>query len=80
MSGSRRTRQECLGGSEDEEDQIQYCVRRSRRNTTFEYRDSSSLTPVQFMEQEVYYARAEEAMDGSLPIAQLICLLLNDFL
>ena len=55
-------------------------VRRSRRNTTFEYRDSSSLTPAQFMEQEVYFARAEEAVHGSLPIAQLICLLLNDFL
>ena len=76
MSGSCRPRQEFLGGCEDEEDQIQYGVRRSRRNTTFEYRDSSSLTPAQFTEQEVYFARAEEAVHGSLPIAQLIFLLL----
>ena len=76
MFRPRRTREEFLGGSGDEDGKIQYGVRRSRRNTTFEYRDSSSLTPAQFMEQEVYYARAEEAMHGSLPIAHLIFLLL----
>ena len=62
MFQSRCPREEFLGGSGDEEDEIQYGVRRSRRNTTFEYRDSSSLTPAQFMEQEVYFDRAEEAV------------------
>ncbi len=36
------------------EDEIKYGIRGSRRGTSWIYRDSSSLTPAQVMEQEVY--------------------------
>ena len=54
---SRRDREELLGGNNiiDEVDDIEFGERRSRRNTSIQYRDSSSLTPLQFMERDVYY-------------------------
>ena len=62
-------------GSEDEGD-IEYGVRRSRRTVSHQYRDSSSLYPSQFMEQEVHYEVAEEALLQSYDLAQTIMLLL----
>jgi len=43
----------------DEEEAIQYGLRRSRRETSWEYRDSSSLSPVQAMELEIFHYIAE---------------------
>jgi hypothetical protein len=77
MSGSRRRNREELGEDSEDEDEIQYGVRRSRRATSFQHRDSSSLSPAQIMEQEVYYESAEEAFLKSLHVAQLLCLLLT---
>ena len=76
MSGSRCRREEVSEDSDDEED-IHYGVRRSRRPTSYQHRDSSSLTPAQRMEQEVYYERAKETFERSLHLAQLVCLLLT---
>ncbi len=44
---------------ENDDDEVQYGYRRSRRRTSYEYRGSSSLTPAQIMEQETYYRYAE---------------------
>ena len=76
MSGSRRDREELGGEDPDDEENVQYGVRRSRRTTSREHRPSSTLTPAQIMEQEVYYESAEEALERSLILAQIIGLLL----
>ena len=61
----------------DDEEEIQYGIRRSRRATSFQYRDSSSISPAQIMEQEVYYEATEGALEEGVFIAQLIILLLG---
>jgi hypothetical protein len=59
--------------SDDEERTVQYGIRQSRRNTSHQYRDSSSLDPSQRMEQEVYYHAAEDSIQHSFQLMQLIC-------
>ena len=54
---------------------VQYGIRRSRRNTSHQYRDSSSLNPGDRMEQEVYYENAEISVEESLIIMHMIVLL-----
>jgi hypothetical protein len=61
--------------SDDEERTVQYGIRQSRRNTSHQYRDSSSLDPSQRMEQEVYYHAAEDSIQHSFQLMQLICTL-----
>ena len=57
-SSSRRRRSRGQVGNEEEvgndEEQIYYGLRRTRRETSWEYRDSSSLSPRQMMEREDY--------------------------
>ena len=48
------------GGNHD--DDIQLGFRRSRRDTSYQYRDSSSLSPAQMMERDVYLEYAEDAL------------------
>lgn len=48
-----------------DEPEIQYGIRRSRRGTSYEYRDSSSLAPAERMEQETYYNAAEISLEWS---------------
>jgi len=48
----RRDRDHFLGGNEDEEEIVQYGIRRTRRATSIGFRGSSSLSPAQIMEQE----------------------------
>ncbi len=55
-------------------EEIEYGLRRSRRNTSWEYRDSSSLSPAQRMEQELYYHVAEDCLDLSISILLKISL------
>ena len=57
------------------EDEIHYGLRHSRRATTFQYRDSSSLTPAQMMEREVYLQCAEDTLLKATRIAHLITIL-----
>lgn len=71
----RRNRSELLDGGGDYVEVIEYGVRRSRRAISNEYRDSSSLTPAQFMEQEVYSASAEDILHRSIAIANIIAIL-----
>ena len=78
MPSSRRPR-EGAEDDQDEDEENEYGVRRSRRATSIANRDSSSLSPAQIMEQEVYYASAEEAISRSLHLAQLLCLLLISY-
>ena len=63
----------------DEDEENQYGIHRSRQDTSIANCDSSSLSPAQIMEQEVYYASAEEAISRSLHLAQLLCLLLISY-
>ena len=58
-----------------EEDDVEYGIRRSRRNTSYHYRDSSSLAPAQIMEQEVHYHYATISLDIAYKIMRIICLL-----
>jgi hypothetical protein len=52
-----------------DEPEIQYGIRRSRRGTSYEYRDSSSLAPAERMEQETYYNAAEVSLERSFLVA-----------
>ena len=74
MSGSRRDRGEAFGDSDDDED-IEYGFRRARRDVSYEHRASSSLRPAQLMEQEVYYAVAEDLLHQSNILAGIVALL-----
>lgn len=74
---SRRDREELLGGNNiiDEVDDIEFGERRSRRNTSIQYRDSSSLTPLQFMERDVYYHYAIMSLLRAIDVATLASIL-----
>ncbi len=56
------------------DDEVQYGYRRSRGQTSYEYRGSSSLTPTQIMEQETYYRYAEVVVQRVSYLLQLIFL------
>ena len=62
MSGCRRRRQDAE--DEDEEEILQFGERRSRREVSWdwEYRDSSSLSPIERMEQAMHYRVAANMM------------------
>ncbi len=60
---------------QDDVDEIEYGIQRTRRNTAWVYCDSSSLTPAQIMEQEVYYQSAEDALYVCIQIIQKISLI-----
>jgi hypothetical protein len=69
-------------GGEDEEDmmkgdEIQYRICPSQCATTYEYRDSSLLSPVQIMYQEVYYNIAEDTMVQCVLLLQMMVTILN---
>jgi hypothetical protein len=64
--------------SGDEAD-IEFGMRRSRRNTNYHHRNSSALYPAQRMEQAVYYDTAEIFSDLSLSFAQIIATLLASY-
>ena len=62
-------------GEDDEE--AQYGFRRSRRDVSYEYLTSSSITPAQFMEREVHFAAAEDALLYSMYLTQILFLLIT---
>ena len=58
-------------------DGIQYGIRQSRRDTSYHYRDSSSLSPVQIMDQELFYSAAEDAMVYCVLLLHIMTIILN---
>ena len=71
----RRVRDEFDDASDDEDERIQYGIRRARREISWEYRDSSSLTPLQMMEQEIYYHTAESMLHQAIYLGHVLALL-----
>ncbi len=59
--------------------EIQYGICRSRWATSFQYQDSSSLSPAQVIEQEVYYQYAKDELERGIYIAHLLVLLLGTY-
>jgi hypothetical protein len=57
------------------EPEIQYGIHRSRRSTSYEYRDSSSLAPAERMEQETYYNAAEISLERSFLVMHVVCVM-----
>ncbi len=64
------------GHKVDDKEEVQYGICQSRHATSYYYRDSSSLSPAQIMEQEVYYQTAEDAIMEYVLLAHLIVLVL----
>jgi hypothetical protein len=62
---------------DDDEEENEYRFRQSRRATSFQYRDSSSLLPAQVMEYEVYYLFAEDALKRGTLMAHLLVVILG---
>lgn len=58
-------------------DGIQYGIRQSRRDTSYHYRDSSSLSPVQMMDQELFYSAAEDTMVYCVLLLHIMTIILN---
>ena len=56
----------------DDEETIEYGEQQTRQATSIQYRDSSSLTPGQIMDQKVICSVAERALKTGLYLAQLI--------
>ena len=71
----RRRRHSDNHNVNDDIDDIEHGIRRTQWNTSWVYRDSSSLTPAQIMEQELYYHAAEDSLFFSLWILQNLALL-----
>ncbi len=46
----------------DDIDDIEHGIRRTRWKTSWVHRDSSSLTPAQILEQELYYHATEDSL------------------
>ncbi len=59
---------------ENGDDEVQYGYRWSRRQTSYEYRGSCSLTLDQIMEQETYYRYAEVVVQQVSYLLQLFLL------
>ena len=72
MSGRRRRRQDAE--DEDEEEILQFWERHSRREVSWdwEYRDSSSLSPIERMEQAMHYRVAANMMNFTTQLLLLI--------
>lgn len=62
------------GGGDDEEEEIQYGFRRARRDTSYHYRDSSSLSPAQMMEREACYQFAMDILNELILMIQIMSL------
>ena len=60
------------GVDDDEEDDIQYGIRQAIRDTSYHYRDSSSLTPAQIMERDTYYQAAEDILELCALVVQIM--------
>ena len=71
----RRSRDEFIDGGDDEDENIEYGVRRSIRRTSVQYRGSSSIFPAERMEQELYYTLAVRILERCIYLANIICLL-----
>ena len=72
----RRPREGGEGDDYDEEDVIHHGLRRARVNVSWEYRDSSSLTPLQFMLREAYYELADDMLFSGIVIAHMVSVLI----
>ena len=74
---ARRRRDEMnnITSNSNNDEDIQYGIRRSRRNTSWIYRDSSSLSPAQVMEQEVYYDTADTNLQMAMQLLQCIAVI-----
>ena len=75
----RRDREELLDGDIDEQEDIGYGIRRARRDVSHQYRDSSSLAPLQFMERGVYYEHAMMSLLRAIDVATLASVLLISY-
>lgn len=73
MSGRRRRRQDA--DDEDEEEILQFGERRARREVSWEYRDSSSLSPIERMEQAMHYRVAANMIEFSTQLLLIIAAL-----
>lgn len=61
----------------DQVDNIEYGIRRARRDTTHHYRDSSSLSPAQILERETLYYNAEIFLDQAMYVMHMIFMLVD---
>jgi len=71
----RRRLREDDNNNYDEEEALQFGLRRARRDISWEYRDSSSLTPLQFMQVEIYNYIANSMMSNGLYLGHVIVML-----
>jgi hypothetical protein len=72
MSGRRHARDDIDTPPDDTE----YGEQRTRRQTTYYYRQSSSLSPAQIMMRDVLYDQAEDFLIHSLILGRVITTLL----
>jgi hypothetical protein len=66
MSSRRGRRRRPEDGDEEAVEDIEYGIRRSRREVAWEYRDSSSLSPIERMEQDMFYNFADRMLEFSM--------------
>jgi hypothetical protein len=73
----RRGRRRRPSEDDDDDDDIEYGIRNSRRRTSWEYRDTSSLSVLERMEQEQYYVFAVDMLANCTALLHLIFFLLS---
>ncbi len=71
----RGSRRRSSNSEQDDVDEIEYGIQRTQRNYAWVYHDSSSLTPAQILEQEVYYQSAKDSLYDCIQIIQMFSLI-----
>jgi hypothetical protein len=77
---SRRNFDNLRGGGDENNEDLQYGWRNTRRRTAYEHRGTSSSTPAQIMDQQTYYGYGWVSLVQAVHVLQLILLLLASFL
>jgi hypothetical protein len=77
---SRPNFDDLQGGGDDNNKDLQYGWRNTRRRMAYKHRGTNSSTPAQIMDQQTYYGYGWVSLVQALHVLQLILLLLASFL
>ena len=67
----RRSRSRSRDADDEQDEEFLYGIRRSRDRTTYEHRETSALTPGQFMDQATYYSYSQSWLAIAFDIAEV---------
>ena len=66
-----RSRTQSRDADDEQGEEFLYGIRSSRDRTTYEHRETSALTPCQFMDQATYYSYSQSWLDIAFNIVEV---------